>query len=160
MIYLFWLKWEISFLKSQVGQFWNFSDSWFSSFLWHRGALFHSWLTHWGRVRYICIGKVTIIDSDNGLSPGRHQAIIWTSAGILLIWPFRTNFSEILIEIHTYSFIKMHLKLSCAKSQPFYLGLNVSRKLDNISYMFIWSQEAYILSWAAKNFVLSERLWF
>ena len=34
---------------------------------------------------------------DNGLSPGRRQAIIWTSAGILLIGPLRTNFSEILI---------------------------------------------------------------
>ena len=26
-----------------------------------------------------------IIGSDNGLSPGRRQAIIWTNAGILLI---------------------------------------------------------------------------
>ena len=42
---------------------------------------------------------VTIIGSDNGLSPGRRQAIIWTKAGILLIEPLGTNFSEILIEI-------------------------------------------------------------
>ena len=26
----------------------------------------------------ICVGKLTIIGSDNGLSPGRRQAIIWT----------------------------------------------------------------------------------
>ena len=37
--------------------------------------------------------------SDNGLSPGWRQAIIWTNAGILLIGPLGTNFSEILIEI-------------------------------------------------------------
>ena len=37
---------------------------------------------------------------DNGLSPGRRQAIISTNAGILLIGPLGTNFSEILIEIH------------------------------------------------------------
>ena len=43
-------------------------------------------LTHWGRVMHICIGKLTIIGSDNGLSPGRRQAIIWTNAGILLIY--------------------------------------------------------------------------
>ena len=45
--------------------------------------------------------KLTIIGSDNGLSPGRRQAIIWTNAGtcILLIGPLGTNFSEILIEI-------------------------------------------------------------
>ena len=72
-------------------------------------------LTHWGRVTHICVSKLTIIGSDNGLSPGRRQAIIWTSAGILLIRPLGTNFNEILIEIHTFSFKKMHLKMSSAK---------------------------------------------
>ena len=43
--------------------------------------------THWGRVTHICINKLTIVGSDNGLSPGRRQAIIWTNAGILLIGP-------------------------------------------------------------------------
>ena len=42
-------------------------------------------LTHWGRVTHKCVSKLTIIGSDNGLSPGRRQAIIWTNAGILLI---------------------------------------------------------------------------
>ena len=48
---------------------------------------------------HICINKLTIIGSDNGLSPRRRQAIIWTNDGILLIGPLGTNFSEILIEI-------------------------------------------------------------
>ena len=51
-------------------------------------------LTHWGRVTHICVGKLTNIGSDNGLSPGRHQAIIWTNAGILLIRLLGTNLSE------------------------------------------------------------------
>ena len=55
-------------------------------------------ITHWGRVTHIWVGKLTIIGSDNGLSPGRRQAIIWTNAGLLLIGPLGTNFSEILIE--------------------------------------------------------------
>ena len=42
-------------------------------------------LTHWGWVTHICISKLTIIGSDNGLSPGRLQAIIWTNAGIYII---------------------------------------------------------------------------
>ena len=67
-------------------------------------------LTHSGRVTHICVSKLTIIGSDNGLSPDRHQAIIWTNDGILLIGPLGTNFSEILIEIHAFSFKKMHLK--------------------------------------------------
>ena len=32
------------------------------------------------------------------------QAIIWTNTGILFIGSFETNFSEILIKIHTFSF--------------------------------------------------------
>ena len=60
-------------------------------------------LTHWGRVTHICVIKLTTIGSDNGLSPGRRQAIIWTNAGILLIGPLGTNFSEILIRIKTFS---------------------------------------------------------
>ena len=84
-------------------------------------------LTHWGRVTHICVGKLTNIGSDNGLSPGRRQAIIWTNAGILLIGPLGTNFSEILIVSHTFSFKKMHLKMSSAKWRPFCLGLNVLR---------------------------------
>ena len=65
-------------------------------------AIHHQWslgqhsftrmtLTHWGRATHICVGKLTIIGSDNGLSPGRSQAIIWTNAGILLIGPLVRN---------------------------------------------------------------------
>ena len=62
-----------------------------------------SWLTHWGRVTHICVSKLTLIGSENGLSPSRRQAIIWTNAGILLIRALGTNFSEILSEIHLHS---------------------------------------------------------
>ena len=76
-------------------------------------------LTHWGRVTHICLSKLTIIGSDNGLSPERRQAIIWINAGILLIGPLGTNFSEILIRIQTFSFKKMYLKMLSAKWRPF-----------------------------------------
>ena len=100
---------QIIFLKIVI--FW-------SRFYWNL-FLARSWvkftLTHWGRVTHICVGKLTIISSDNGLWPGRRQAIIWTNAGILLISPLGTNFNEILIEIWIFSFKKMHLKVSFAK---------------------------------------------
>ena len=64
-------------------------------------------LTHWGRVTHICISKLNTIASDNGLSPDRRQAIIWINAEILLIGPSGTNFSEISIEILTFSFKKI-----------------------------------------------------
>ena len=82
-------------------------------------------LAHWGRVTHICVGKLTIIGSDNGLSPERHQAFIWTNAGILLIWPLGTNFNEIPTEIYIFSFKKMHLKMSSANWRPFCIRLNV-----------------------------------
>ena len=76
-------------------------------------------LTHWGRVTHIWVVKLTIIGSDNGLSPGRRQTIIWINAGILLIRLLGTNFSEIFIGIQTFSLKKMHLKIWFAKWCPF-----------------------------------------
>ena len=52
-------------------------------------------LTHWGRVTHICISKLPIIGSDNGLAPERRQTIIWTNDGLLLIGPLGTNLGEI-----------------------------------------------------------------
>ena len=66
----------------------------------------------------------------------RRQAIIWTNDGILLIGPLGTNFNEIVIEIHTLAFKKMHSKLSSAKSRLFRPGLNVlSYQVDIMYYV-------------------------
>ena len=81
--------------------------------------------THSGRVTHICVSKQIIIGSDNGLSPGRRQATIWTNAGVLLIGPLGTNFSEILSEIDTFLFMKMHLKMLSAKWRAPCISLNV-----------------------------------
>ena len=85
-------------------------------------------LTHWGRVTHICVSKLTIIGSDNGLSPDRRRAIILTNVGISLIGPLGTKFNEILFGIQTFSFKKMHFKMSSAEWRPFCLGLNVLKK--------------------------------
>ena len=42
---------------------------------------------------HACVSKQIIIGSDNGLSPGRRQAIIWTNDGILLTWLLGTQTS-------------------------------------------------------------------
>ena len=73
----------------------------------------------------IYVGNFTIIGSDNGLSPGRRQAIICTNAVMLLVGPLGTNFIEILIGIQAFLFKKMPLKMSSVKWRPFCLGLNV-----------------------------------
>ena len=84
-------------------------------------------LTHWGRVTHIYVSNLPIIGSNNALSPGRRQAIIWTNAGISLIRTLGTNFSQFLNAIHALSFKRMHLKMSSAKWCLFRLGLNELR---------------------------------
>ena len=103
-------------------------------------------LTHWGRVTYICVSNLTITGSDNGLSPGWHQAIIWANAGILLIGPLGINFSEILIEINTFSFKKMPLKMSSGKWQQFCLGLSVLKAFPIMCLCLLWFVSFYIIS--------------
>ena len=69
-----------------------FSNAWFGGL--HKNTIccqdrtkikHNAGLTHWGRVTHICVSKLTIIGSDNGLSHGQRQAIIWTSGGMLFI---------------------------------------------------------------------------
>ena len=80
---------------------------------------------------HICVSEITIIDSDNGLSPGWRQAIIWNNAELLLIEPLGTNFNEILIKVQTFSLNKIRLKMLSAKCRPFCLGLSVLRNQPN-----------------------------
>ena len=92
----------------------------------------------------ICVSKLTSIGLDNGLSPGRRQAIIWTYAGILLIGPLGTDFSEILTEIYTFPFKKMHLNMSSGKWRTFCLGLNVLKMM---------------MAWHGNTFSITDSLW-
>ena len=103
----------------------NFSFPWIFSFriwIWSDVCC----LTHWGRVMHICVGILPVIGSDSGLSPGRHQAIIWTNAKILLIWPVETNFSEILFRNSNIFIQEIALERVAPKGRPVCLGLNVS----------------------------------
>ena len=132
---------------------------WYSNQDWCTSIGTTTWLCqcqlsiHWGRVMHIYVNNLTIVCSGNGLPPGRRQPIIWTNAGLLLIEPLGTNFSEILIEIYTFSFKKMHLKMS-GKCRPFHLGPNVLKDLGKIeqnqgTHCFTVSQSKYkiFLSW-------------
>ena len=111
--------------------FWDYNIFFFN----HDSHMDTGALTHWGRVTHMCLSKLTILGSDNGLSPGRLQATIWTNAAILLIGTLGTNFIEILIGIQTFSFKKMLLKMSSVKWRPSCLGLNMS--IDMLSVCFI-----------------------
>ena len=94
--------WRSGNYKSNLGTWSLIEVQWFN-------------FTHWGQVTHICVSKLTIFGSDNGLSPGLCQTIIWSNTGILLIRPLGTNFNEMLIEILTFSFMTIRLKASSAK---------------------------------------------
>ena len=100
-------------------------------------------LTHWFRVTHtcICVSDLSIPGSDNGLSPGRRQAIIWTNARILSVGSLGTNFNEIWIKINIFSLTKMHLQISSAKWRPFCPGRDelILRVLEiNLSIAWLW----------------------
>ena len=88
------------------------------------------WIKSLRPMPYICVTRLTVIGSENGLSSCRHQSIIWCNVGTFSIGPLGTNFSEILIDTNTFSPRKMHLKMSSRKWRPFCLGLNVL--IDNL----------------------------
>ena len=82
-------------------------------------------LTHWGRMTHICVSKLTILGSDNDLSPGRRQPIIWTYDEILLFGQLGTNFSEILIEIYIIQengFDNVVRKMAAILSRPQFIN--------------------------------------
>ena len=84
---------------------------------------------------------ICIIGSNNGLSPGQRQAIIWTNAGILLLAPLGTNFSEILIKIYTFSVMKIHLKCRLWNGGHFISAPMCLR----MPYCVIWPQYMFTL---------------
>ena len=69
---------------------------------------------------HISVSKRTIIGSDNGLSPGRRQAIIWINVEILLIGNLNRN-SYIFIQENASENVVWKMAAIC-------LGLNVLSK--------------------------------
>ena len=99
---------------------------------------------------HICVGKLNITGSDNGLSPAWRQAVIWTSAGILLIRPSGTNFSDILIGTETFSLKKMYLNMLSAKWRPFCLSLNEFKSARG-QWVSKWLTASACMGWTVKS---------
>ena len=100
---------------------------------------------------------LTIIGLDNGLSPGRCQAIIWNITGILSIGPLGINYSKILTEIQNILFNKMRLKMSSRKWRPNCLGFNVLKTsdyqwADGHSLSVYWEEYRWTLPMSCNKF--------
>ena len=105
-------------------------------------------LTHWGRVTHTCVSRLTITGSDNSLSPDRRQAIILTSAGILLIGPVGTNFIEISIWnsnifIKKNAFENVVCEMASILSRPQFVNVEFCTQ----QYVCSWFTFADAVSW-------------
>ena len=99
-------------------------------------TFYNKQITHWCQVTHMCVTNLwVIIGSDNGLLPVQPQAIIWNNAVLLSIGTLGAYFSEIVFQIQTFSFKKMHLKMSSGKCQPFCFVLSVL----NVEQCGVWS---------------------
>ena len=85
--------------------------------MWGKQLCFPQIKTHWGRVTRICqltnqhwFRKWLVAWS----APSHYLNQCWD----IVNWKLGTNFSELLIEIHTFSFKKMHLKMMSILSRP------------------------------------------
>ena len=78
------------------------------------------------------------IGSGNGLSPVRRQAITRTNVDILLIGLLETNFNEFLIDIHDFSFMKIHLKMSSCEMAAILSRGDELRNKDGHLELIIW----------------------
>ena len=114
---------------------------------------------------HICVGNQTIIGSDNGLSPGRYQAIIWTNAVISLNPPLGTNSSEILIEIHIFhvknAFVNGVCEIATILSRPqcvptpqiYLIGFQLIHQLTYSPTIDIWRGLTFCCIWFYRKFI-------
>ena len=72
-------------------------------------------LTHWGIVTDICVSRLTIIGSDNGLAPSRPPSHYLNQCWLIANWTPGNKFQWIWIEILSFSFKKMHLQMLSAQ---------------------------------------------
>ena len=81
-------------------------------------------LTNWGRVTHICVDNLTVIGSENGLSPGRRQASIWNQCwnivnwtlGNKLQWKFNQN-SNIFIQENVFENVVCEMAFILSRPQ-------------------------------------------
>ena len=98
----------------------------------------------WDRVMHICLDNLTIIGSDNGLSPGRCQAIIRTNAGILLIGPLEQTWVKFISKSKDFNSRKYTLnvvyKLAAILSRSHYVKYQQSEAElhETYSHLFVF----------------------
>ena len=76
----------------------------------------------------LCARKLTIVGADNGLSPGRHQTIIWTNGGILLICTLGNLKRNSYTYIQENEFDNVVSEMVAILSRPQYVKVNMTQE--------------------------------
>ena len=117
-------------------------STWMSNYIWLFCVNFITYLstnrdagsikTYWGRLVHICVSDLTIIGSDNGLSPGRRHVINRTNTIILLIEPFGIHFSD--IKIYENAFENVICKMASLWSWPqHYMLASINENVSTVA---------------------------
>ena len=93
--------------------------------------------THWSRVTHICVSKLTIIGSDNGLSPGRRSHYLNQCCDIVK-WTLR---NKLLLNLSRKSYVFF-------QENPYENG---ARKMVAISLITCASAIALLSKWPARR---------
>ena len=109
-------------------------------------------ITHCGLVMSVILAHFV---SGNDLLPIWCQVITWTSAILISIRTWRPNFNLILIKFWTFSFKKIHLKLSSAKWLPFFSNSVLRIMKNNNSYCQVACQAAFVIKGGWEYWYLS-----
>ena len=110
----------------------------------------------WGRMMHRCVGNIIIIGTENGLSPGRCQAIIWTNDGILLIGPLPNKLqcnhnqnSYIFIQENTFE--NVVCKMSTILSRPQWQCVEINLMRSYWTFKMRTLNQENIIYWQQKN---------
>ena len=128
----------------QIKQSWKIRQSLIHQYRSYR----HVIKNHCGWVTHICVGNLTIIGSDNDLSPGRRQVIIWTNSGIFLIG----HLSKSIHFIQENAFKAIVCRMAAILSRPQYVNTN------GIQMWSQWTHDVILESLVCQN-VVSASLW-
>ena len=103
-------------------------------------------IAHWGRVTHICVDKLIIIGSDNGLSPDRRQAshylnqcsiiVNWILANIFQ-WKFNQNTA---IFIEDYARENVVCEMASTLSRPQCVKTAINNPTTNSTFQIVFTR--------------------
>ena len=112
------------------------------------------WLPDWGPVTHIFVGKLIIIGSDNGLSPGRREAIILNQWWNIVKWTLRHKLHwnlnrDLYIFVQENAFENVVWKMASTLSRAQCVNFSTQKntpKAEHYHFIDLTGRDVYALS--------------